>query len=79
MFVLTRRGQFFRGRGVTHACSRVGPISILVPIEGESPFAFMGAFIPNTSCPVDVFFIVYIFDDVIFFRKAKVTRLLDAW
>ena len=56
---LTRRGQCYsRGRGVTHAGPRVGPLGILVPSEGESPFAFMGAFIPNVGTLVNIFFFV---------------------
>ena len=48
----------FSRQGVTHAGPRVGPLGILVPSEGESPFAFMGAFIPNVGTLVNIFFFV---------------------
>ncbi len=37
----------FRGRGVTRAGPRGGPLGMSVPSEGESAFTFVGTFIPN--------------------------------
>ena len=57
----------FRGRGVTRAGLRVGPYGELVPSEGESPFSYMGALIPNVSSLIDILLFVQVFDNKEFF------------
>ena len=56
----------FRGRGVTRAGPRGGPLGMLVPSEGESAFTFVGAFITNVCSLIDVFLFAQVFDDVKF-------------
>ena len=56
----------FRGRGITRAGPRGGPLRLLVPSEGKSPFTYVGAFIPNVCSLVDIFRFVQVFDYVKF-------------
>ena len=65
MFGWTRLGQWFEA-GASLTLAREWALLVLVPREGESPFAFVGTFIPNVGSLVDVFFFVHIFDNVKF-------------